>query len=39
MTDSKTYNVQGASVITTVTVYPHTLKIDITVDLSPLDQD
>ena len=39
MTDSKTYNVRGADVIVTASVYPTKIDISITVDLIKLDDD
>jgi len=38
MTDSKVYNVRGAEVTVTANLYPRTIDIHITVDLSNLDQ-
>ncbi len=38
MTDSKTYNIRGAEVIVTASVFPRTLDVSITVDLAPLDK-
>jgi hypothetical protein len=39
MTDSKNYNVAGATVHTTVAVYVNKIDVHITVDLSALDKD
>ena len=39
MTGTHTHNVAGIDVITTVTVYPSTIDITITVDLSKADVD
>lgn len=39
MTDSKTYTVRGAEVTVTASLYPDTVDIHLTVDLSPLDRD
>jgi hypothetical protein len=38
MTDSKTYSIRGAEVIVTASLYPETIDINITVDLSNLDK-
>ncbi len=39
MTDSKTYDVRGAQVTVTASIYPQTIDVSITVDTSPLDVD
>ena len=39
MTDSKNYQVAGATVAATVNVYVKTIDVHITVDLSALDKD
>ncbi len=39
MTDSKQYTVRGAEVIITASIYPTTVNVSITVDLSNLDRE